>query len=681
MTTGQLAPVLRYLRRFRGAAAEDSDQALLTRFAEGRDEEAFAALVRRHGPMVLGACRRVLHDSHDADDAFQAVFLLLVRKAGSLRRPEQLGPWLHGVAHRVALKARALGRRRRGREGPLTDAAAPPAPDEVAWRDLRPILDDAVHALPAKYRTAFVLCCLQGLTHAEAARRIGCPPGTVATRLSRARDQLRARLRRRGVTLSAGALAAALAGRATASVPPALLAGALRAAVAPSAVAAHVAALTEGVRQVMLMEKLRFVVMAVVTAAAVGTLIMGYRSGAAEPPAPATGLAPPMPVGPPPSEDKREAVTVRTTNFEVTAPAGRVARLVAEAAERHRKEQATLWLGKELPAWSERCAIKVRIGLEGVGGATTFSYDAGRVTSRDMHLEGPLDRLLTSALPHEVTHTIFADCFGEPPPRWADEGGAVLSEDEDEQERHAKLMRDLVGKERYIALPRLLKLKDFPDEVMSLYVEGHSLARFLVGKRGRPTFLAFVKQGMKDGWDAAAKEHYGYPDVEELERAWLAAVQKSGAVELGGGMPVERTGLPEEGPLPGVARLQPDGKGIILKVIRTKLHYRMGLVQFKDGRRVYAGLMPLVGHQQIKVVVPLAEAEAYRVDGTALDAKDLSELLKKEARVLVAPARRVAHERLLQLVKEDTLLFVVKATELAEQKPDAANSAPAPTGR
>src|SRR5262249_27882583 len=161
-----------------------------------------------------------------ADDAFQAVFLLLVRKAGSLRRPEQLGPWLHGVAHRVALKARSLALRRRGRQESLCDCAAPPAADELAWRDLRPLLDDAGRSLPAKSRTPFVLCCLEGMTHAEAARHLGCPPGTVATRLSRAREQLRARLVRRGVTLSAGALAAALAaGAATASVPAALCAG------------------------------------------------------------------------------------------------------------------------------------------------------------------------------------------------------------------------------------------------------------------------------------------------------------------------------------------------------------------------------------------------------------------------------------------------------------------------
>src|SRR5258708_5352297 len=138
MMTGQLAPVLRYIRRMSGTAADDSDRALLERFAGQRDEEAFAALVRRHGPMVLGVCQRVLHDRHAADDAFQAVFLLLVRRAGSLRGPEGAGPWLQGVARRVAGKARSLGLRRR--QEPLPAAPAPPAPDDLVWRDLRPVL-------------------------------------------------------------------------------------------------------------------------------------------------------------------------------------------------------------------------------------------------------------------------------------------------------------------------------------------------------------------------------------------------------------------------------------------------------------------------------------------------------------------------------------------------------------
>jgi RNA polymerase sigma factor (sigma-70 family) len=705
MATRQLAPVLRYIRRVSGAPADDSDRALLQRFARHGDTEAFAAVVRRHGPMVLGVCRRVLRHTYDADDAFQAVFLLLVRKAGSLRRPEQLGPWLHGVARRVAVKARSLGLRRRGREEPLADLPAPPSADDLIWSDLRPVLDDAVRSLPAKYRGPFVLCYLQGLTHAEAARHLGCPPGTIATRLSRARDQLRARLVRRGVTLSAGALAAALATRAEAAVAPALL-GTVLQAVAPSAsIPSHVTALTEGVCQAMLMEKLRFVVMALVAAAAAGAIVMGYRSGAAEPKDPPV-IPPPAPLAAPPiraDQDGGSAV-VETKNFSVTAPTRGQATLFAEAAERHRKEKAIAWLGKELPPWPQPCPITVRVTMAGTGGATTFEFAEepdpaqshvselgsggltgtvvfqSKVKSRNMHLEGSLERLLLSALPHEVTHAVFADYFGKPVVRWADEGGAILSEDEDEQQRHEKLARTIVETPgRAIPLRRLVSQTDFPAEVMTLYAEGYSVTRFLVEKKDRKTFLAFVKQGMDDGWDKAVKEHYGFRDVEALEDAWLEVMRKgaenrSAVVSR---MPVARTGLPEEGPLPGIARLQPDGKGVVLEVIRTKLNYQMALVRHGDGRAV-SEMLPTVSHRQIEVAVSLSEVKAYHTDGTMIDSRQLPDLLKQEVPVLVAPDRSAVHPRFLQLLKEDTLLIVVKAAKLGEGQSEAPA---APAGR
>jgi RNA polymerase sigma factor (sigma-70 family) len=208
-----------YLRHLGARAAGGlPDAHLLRHFAARRDEVAFTELVRRHGPMVLGVCRRLLGNEHDAEDAFQLTFVTLSRKAGSLRRPERLGPWLHGVAVRTARKARARAARRRACE----QQAPPPAavgPDDPVWRDLRPVLDEAVAALPARYREPVVLCYLGGQTLAEAARRLGCPKGTVGTRLAWARARLQARLARRGVTLSAAALAAALAGSAARACP------------------------------------------------------------------------------------------------------------------------------------------------------------------------------------------------------------------------------------------------------------------------------------------------------------------------------------------------------------------------------------------------------------------------------------------------------------------------------
>jgi RNA polymerase sigma factor (sigma-70 family) len=206
-----------------------SDAGLLERFAVHRDEAAFAALVERFGPMVLGVCRRVTGDAHAAEDAFQATFLVLARKAPSLVRQELVGNWLWGVAYRTARRARADAARWRSRRREVhADMAADPT-DEVMWRDLRPVLDQEIYRLPAKYRRPFVLCYLEGKTNEQAARKLGCPAGTVFTRLARAREILRSRLTRRAVTLSAVAFTAALRQEAAACVPQALANSTIRA--------------------------------------------------------------------------------------------------------------------------------------------------------------------------------------------------------------------------------------------------------------------------------------------------------------------------------------------------------------------------------------------------------------------------------------------------------------------
>src|SRR5262249_616645 len=160
-----------------------------------------------YGPLVLGVCTRILGSEHDAEDAYQATFLVLVRKAGSLRTPESLGPWLYGVANRTALKARAERLQRLKRELPLVEPPAPSSADELAWRDLRLVLDEEVTRLPPKHRAAIILCYFEGKTNEQAARILGCPPGTIFSRLASARDRLRQQLSRRGVALSTSALA------------------------------------------------------------------------------------------------------------------------------------------------------------------------------------------------------------------------------------------------------------------------------------------------------------------------------------------------------------------------------------------------------------------------------------------------------------------------------------------
>jgi len=220
--------------------------------------------------------------------------------------------------------------------------------------------------------------------------------------------------------------------------------------------------------------------------------------------------------------------THATQNFVVEAPTPEIARQVGQYAEQYRKEKAILWLGREMPAWGQRCPIRVTITMGGAGGATSFAFDNGQILDQHMHVEGSLERVLHSVLPHEVTHTVFAYHFRCPLPRWADEGGAVLSEDDIERDRHDKMVRQILNSGRAIPLRRLLVLKEYPNEVMALYAEGFSVAEFLVGKSSRPAFLNFVADGMRPtGWDAALQRHYQIRNIEELEHAWLTHLRNT----------------------------------------------------------------------------------------------------------------------------------------------------------
>ncbi|MCI0376126.1 MAG: sigma-70 family RNA polymerase sigma factor [Gemmataceae bacterium] len=257
--------MVRVVERLRRAVSPDfaqvSDGQLLGGFLDERDEQAFALLVRRHGPMVWGVCRRVLAHHQDAEDAFQATFLVLVRKAASIMPRDRVGNWLYGVAYQTALKARALAVRKKARE---KQTALPEPALTVAdgIDDLQPLLDEELSRLPDKYRSAVVLCELEGKSRKEAATLLGWPEGTVAGRLARARALLAKRLTRRGVALSGHALAAVLAQHAAATAPPNVLqsvikAGSSWASGKSAGVSATVAALAEGVLKAMLLAKLK----------------------------------------------------------------------------------------------------------------------------------------------------------------------------------------------------------------------------------------------------------------------------------------------------------------------------------------------------------------------------------------------------------------------------------------
>jgi RNA polymerase sigma factor (sigma-70 family) len=254
--TRNLISILRHLQRVVGHQADGglSDAQLLERFARYRDEAAFEVLVWRHGPMVLSVARRILGNGHDAEDVLQATFLVLVRQAHSIGRGAALGAWLHKVAYRTALQARK--QRRKTAAEPLADATAPEPPSEHGAHEALVLLDQETHRLPAKYRTLLVLSYFQGMTNREIATELGCPIGTVFTRLARGREMLRARLERRGITSSSGIFTAVLAQAGPAPLSAKFVKTTVGAALAFAAgstagISPHAGALTEGVLKMM----------------------------------------------------------------------------------------------------------------------------------------------------------------------------------------------------------------------------------------------------------------------------------------------------------------------------------------------------------------------------------------------------------------------------------------------
>src|SRR5262245_20047032 len=236
MPSGQLATVISRLRRAiePDMARHLSDATLLERFVQNHDDSAFELLVWRHGGMVWDLCRRMLRRSEDTEDAFQATFLALVRKAASIRKSASVGSWLYKVAFRAALEARKRSARQAFSERRAFVLLPPDPQAEACWRELHPLFDEEICRLPEKYRAPLILCCMEGKSLDEAARQLGCPRATAGTRLARARERLRRGLMNRGVAVPAGAVLAAICARGTVSAgPPAkLVDAAIRAALA-----------------------------------------------------------------------------------------------------------------------------------------------------------------------------------------------------------------------------------------------------------------------------------------------------------------------------------------------------------------------------------------------------------------------------------------------------------------
>jgi RNA polymerase sigma factor (sigma-70 family) len=291
MSRSTLALVVHHLRAKLACQerSEKSDEQLLHAFTTHRDDAAFAVLVHRHGPMVLHVCRRVLGREQDAEDAFQAIFLVLARKAAMLRRKSALASWLHGVAYRIALKAKQSAERRRKYEGRAQARSSVDPTDELLWREVRALLDEEIARLPEKYRSVFVLCCLEELSQAEAGRHLGLKEGTVANRLAQARKRLAQRLRCRGVELMAVLAVTGLAGQPASALSPMLIATTIEAALATAAgdklasvVSTSVAELLESAMATMMVSKAKLVTLTLLTVTLLGSAtVWAYRGLAA----------------------------------------------------------------------------------------------------------------------------------------------------------------------------------------------------------------------------------------------------------------------------------------------------------------------------------------------------------------------------------------------------------------
>jgi hypothetical protein len=227
------------------------------------------------------------------------------------------------------------------------------------------------------------------------------------------------------------------------------------------------------------------------------------------------------------------AAAYRTTNFTVDAPTPQLAKEIGDTAERYRVTLANEWLGRELANWSQPCPIKARVSQQlGAGGATSFVFDRGQVFGWKMDIQGSRERVLDSVLPHEITHTIFATHFRQPLPRWADEGACTTVEHQSEIAKQERMLIDFLKTRRGIPFSDMFAMKEYPQDVLPLYAQGHSLSRYLIAQRGKQEFLNFLADGMQDeNWPRALHEHYQYDHLLALQNSWLGWV-KAGRPEI-----------------------------------------------------------------------------------------------------------------------------------------------------
>ena len=221
------------------------------------------------------------------------------------------------------------------------------------------------------------------------------------------------------------------------------------------------------------------------------------------------------------------AAGYRTQNFVVDAPTPELAREIGDWAEKYRKDLAIEWLGQEMRPWGQPCLLTAQVAPHlGAGGATSFVFEGGEVHGWRMTIQGSQERLLDSVLPHEVTHTVFATHFRQALPRWADEGACTTVEHSSERLKQQQMLISFLKTGRGIAFNQMFAMKEYPQDVMPLYSQGYSLARYLIAHGGKRKFLAFLATGMHDeNWPVAVRRHYGHDSLMTLQNTWLEWVR------------------------------------------------------------------------------------------------------------------------------------------------------------
>ncbi len=572
------------------AAPESPDTDLLVRFIAKREEAAFEELVRRHGPAVQRVCRRLVGPAQ-ADDAFQAVFLVLACRAKSVRKAASVGSWLIGVAGRVARQMRQQLRRREGTslvvQDTIADTSQSCPESHLVIPELAAALDEELSRLPDVLRAPVVLCLVEGRTQEQAVAELGGSIRTLRRRLERAKALLRLRLERRGVV---PAVITALIGnmQTTSAVSPELVRHTVQGVFEFLAGGTHSApaAIAKGVVTNMASFKAKFIVpVAAVVLVGLGVVWAQEGPGKAQvnpfrqeinegkqvqDPGVVADVVNPFYAK---SEFNRFGeASHRSTNYRVHAPTPTIARAIAAEAEYQRAELAKLWLGKELPAWENPCEVVYAPTATGAGtGLSVLTYGKAKDGSPTLAvsrivLNGDFLNVLTDSVPSQVMHVVIHSHFGTVLPRWADEGLAMLAKPIEAQTQEDLRCRELLNAGRAIRLNKLLTMKSYPRDMVVLYAQSHSVIRFLLaqeipagmlllkdhpqlGQLARNSsnvqqrFIIFLHLGMEkntiESWNHAARTVYGYETVDELEAAWLDFLKKPESV-------IKRTGTASE---------------------------------------------------------------------------------------------------------------------------------------